>query len=463
MRTGQTTNGHLCGVSFAADPDEGRTRGTHSLAGNRPALELIGHAPRRSKPVVINACRHAAVESRSPEGDVVVAARLVGRSGRQREVFAPAQHRPGHAGVLRRNGHHGLPVAASRLQRRGPVADGVGLALGCCQHSARAQHQQAAQVAVTRLGDAPQPRLAARAVLAWCQAQPGGELPPAVEVVAVADHGQQTGGGGGAHAAELHQALGSGVLLGHSPDVEVVLGDARVQSGDLTEQVTDHRVGITRQILQAVAGPAAHGVGLERQHDAELAQAAADAVERGGALLDKALASPVHHQRGLLFEGLDWHEAHVRALDGFADRRGISGVVLAPLAAHAVGRDELRRDQPHRVARRLKQPRPMVRARASLHADHARRQRVNQRVQRVARHGRAHQLGFASLVEAMHRENILGKINTSGQNRHGLPLPDELMRNSASHRGTQLLVAATRLARDGEVPFIRWALTEKQS
>ena len=62
MRTGQTTNGHLCGVFTATDPDEGRTRGTHSLAGNLAALELIGHAPRRSKPVVINACRHAAVE-----------------------------------------------------------------------------------------------------------------------------------------------------------------------------------------------------------------------------------------------------------------------------------------------------------------------------------------------------------------------------------------------------------------
>jgi hypothetical protein len=49
--------------ALAADPDEGRTRGTHSLAGKScAALDLIGHSPRRSKPVVINACRHAAVE-----------------------------------------------------------------------------------------------------------------------------------------------------------------------------------------------------------------------------------------------------------------------------------------------------------------------------------------------------------------------------------------------------------------
>ncbi len=52
---------------MATDPDEGRTRGTHSLAGKPlAALELNGHSPRRSKPVVINACRHAAVEFGAP-------------------------------------------------------------------------------------------------------------------------------------------------------------------------------------------------------------------------------------------------------------------------------------------------------------------------------------------------------------------------------------------------------------
>jgi hypothetical protein len=44
---------------MAADPDEGRTRETHSLVGDADAaIELTGHFPRRSKPVDINACRH---------------------------------------------------------------------------------------------------------------------------------------------------------------------------------------------------------------------------------------------------------------------------------------------------------------------------------------------------------------------------------------------------------------------
>jgi hypothetical protein len=62
---------------------------------------------------------------------------------------------------------------------------------------------------------------------------------------------------------------------------------------------------------------------------------------------------------------------------------------------------------------------------------------------------------LAGLIHAMHRKNVLGEVNTSGQNRHGLPLPNELMRVRNSHRGTWMPFAASRLVRDGEVPFIR--------
>lgn len=94
-------------------------------------------------------------------------------------------------------------------------------------------------------------------------------------------------------------------------------------------------------------------------------------------------------------------------------------------------------------------------ARAGFHADHTGRQRRNQLMQLVARHGWANQLSLASLVYAMDRKNVLGEVDTNGQNRHGLPLPKELMRYRTSHRGTSLPVAAMRLVRDGEVPFIR--------
>lgn len=48
------------------------------------------------------------------------------------------------------------------------------------------------------------------------------------------------------------------------------------------------------------------------------------------------------------------------------------------------------------------------------------------------------------LVDAMHREHVLGEIGTDGHNSDGLPLPDELMRDHTSHRGTELPLAAMR-------------------
>ena len=64
---------------------------------------------------------------------------------------------------------------------------------------------------------------------------------------------------------------------------------------------------------------------------------------------------------------------------------------------------------------------------------------------------------LACRIYAMHGKDVLGEIDSNGDNgSHGLPLPSELMRHCTSHRGTELPVAATaRLARDGEVPFIR--------
>ncbi|WP_211090284.1 hypothetical protein, partial [Pseudothauera nasutitermitis] len=61
----------------------------------------------------------------------------------------------------------------------------------------------------------------------------------------------------------------------------------------------------------------------------------------------------------------------------------------------------------------------------------------------------------ASLIDAMHGKYVLGEIDSSGHNAHGLPLSDGLMRVRTSHRGIQVPITAMRSGRDGEVPFIR--------
>ena len=235
----------------------------------------------------------------------------------------------------------------------------------------------------------------------------------------------------------------------------VVLGDALIKPVQLAQRVANRRVGPAGQILQVRRCLTAHRRGLLRQHDPELAQEATDAVDGGGALLDQALAHPVHAQPCLLVVALDRNKAHVRPLHGLADRPGVGGVVLAALAAHPIGCDELGRHQPNSVALLGKEPGPVMRSRAGLHANGARWQGGHQLMQPGAWHARPHQRRLAVLVDSVDRENVLGEIDPDVQNGHGLPLPSELMRLRHSHRGTQLPVAATRLARDGEVPSIR--------
>lgn len=135
-------------------------------------------------------------------------------------------------------------------------------------------------------------------------------------------------------------------------------------------------------------------------------------------MLDEGLAGAVHHQLALLVQAFHRDEAHVGALHRLADRGGVGSVVLAALARHAVRRDKLRGHQPHGVAVRLEQPRPVVRTRTGLHADGARRQCDDQLQQPGAGHGRAHQLRPASLVHPVDSEDVLGEIDSNEQNSH---------------------------------------------
>jgi len=172
-----------------------------------------------------------------------------------------------------------------------------------------------------------------------------------LEVVCVADGRDQGTCGGVADARELHQGSAALIVARHLQHVVVVLGDALVEPVDVAQRVADGRVRPAWQILEVDGGLAAHCGRPLREHDAELREQAADAVDRGRALLDQALAHTVNTQARLLVLALDRNETHVRSLHGFADGHRVRCVVLALFAAQSIRRDLLGLYQAHGVAR----------------------------------------------------------------------------------------------------------------
>jgi hypothetical protein len=73
------------------------------------------------------------------------------------------------------------------------------------------------------------------------------------------------------------------------------------------------------------------------------------------------------------------------------------------------------------VAELGKLARPVVSTRARFHADQARRQRGNQLQQRVASDVGAHQSRLAAFIDAVHGKDVLGEIDSDGDNGHDFP------------------------------------------
>ena len=85
----------------------------------------------------------------------------------------------------------------------------------------------------------------------------------------------------------------------------------------------------------------------------------------------------------------------------------------------------------------------------------ARRQLGHHLQQGIALDRRAHKHRLTPLIHAMHSKNVLGEINADRNNGHGLPLPSDSMRFRNPIVALDAVRRKPRLARDGEVPFIR--------
>ena len=114
----------------------------------------------------------------------------------------------------------------------------------------------------------------------------------------------------------------------------------------------------------------------DRRDDPELGKMGADRIDHRGLLADEEMARAMEHQAALLLGRLGLDEPHVGPGDRFADRLGISGIVLLPLD---VGLHVGRRHQAHGMPERLELARPMMRRGAGLDADQAWRQLLEER------------------------------------------------------------------------------------
>ena len=138
VRTGSTTSGHRRSSS-AADPDARRARGPHSLAevSTSRLLELIRYSSHRSNlDAPTRAVTQRFIRCVSGLRIVGLVVLAVDASRRYGKRFALHQYRPRHAGVLRSDRDHCLPIAHPFGQSRCPAADAVGLVLGCIQDGA---------------------------------------------------------------------------------------------------------------------------------------------------------------------------------------------------------------------------------------------------------------------------------------------------------------------------------------
>ena len=148
--------------------------------------------------------------------------------------------------------------------------------------------------------------------------------------------------------------------------------------------------------------------------DAKLGKVAAQGIDQHGALADEQASRPVQHQHALLLRALDRNEAHRRPGHCLADRFGVGRIILLPLDVrfHIV-----RWHEAHVVAKASDLTRPMMRAAAGFHADHAGWKTGKELQQLVATHLLADD-DIAVAVDAVHLKHVLCQIETDCRNVH---------------------------------------------
>jgi hypothetical protein len=129
--------------------------------------------------------------------------------------------------------------------------------------------------------------------------------------------------------------------------------------------------------------------------------------------------------------GASWADVRVWPSPRLANRFRVGGIVLLSLD---IGLHMGRRHQPNGVAERLKFTRPMIRRRAGLDDNEARRQPLKER-QHISALQVTTKCHLTIRVNAMNLKDRFRDIKTDSRNRlHDLAPPNHPVRNSTPHR-----------------------------
>ncbi|MFK4492260.1 transposase [Bradyrhizobium sp. USDA 336] len=162
-----------------------------------------------------------------------------------------------------------------------------------------------------------------------------------------------------------------------------------------------------------------------RGHQSEFSKMPTYRIDGLGPLAHHKVTNAKHHGRSLLLFALHGHEPHGRPLGCFADRFGVSGIVLLPLHERL---DVTWSNQPDSMSQLRNLPRPVMAAGTCLHGDRAGRLRGKEPKHLIAAQLFPEQ-HTSRRIPAMHLEHILRQIQPDCVNfRHGR------LRSSDDHR-----------------------------
>src|ERR1700677_4353984 len=188
----------------------------------------------------------------------------------------------------------------------------------------------------------------------------------------------------------------------------------------------------------------------DRRYDPKLRKMSTNRIDYRGLLADEQMTGTVQRQAALLFRRLGCDKPHVGPGDRFADRSGVSAIVLMSLHVRLhIGW----RHQANGVAERLEFARPMMRRGAGFNADQARWQLLEE-YQHVAALELTTEDDIALRIDAVNLKNRLRDVQTDRRDRlHDLAPPNRGSFNSTHIRGTHVPVEEPSTASKTEVAF----------